>query len=653
MQMNNKENKLHYQSPIRKEFISNVRSEFRYALEPYPEVLAYTESLEKSLALLEKIVEDYQTKLNTPENQNAESIYKHNIKVLAENDNLKKECEKSHTLIEDLKKHKRDLEKAIDLNTSTLLIQDQKINTLINNGICTFANPEKFYDAIVNTKTFNKLLKGTGWDIKKNVNSQFAKVGANSIQVNIMGNFNKGKSFLLSFLSGRTLPAGYNVHTKGISCIYPEDVNIPITYLDSAGFDEPLKMVKYVAEYAKSKVKQSKLSDTDQQKMIEDNKVNIFSAIASEAPKADDPKLEESKSETSPKFDESEIVHQFLKDKNYIEHLIQSFLIETSDVFLIVVSQLTFTDEKLIHRMKEYKGKKKIYIIHNYNNLSTKEDVKKFIEKDIIKSFSVTKMKYAKNLGINVNQEYFVDNESSDFIHVVIARDGSEAGDYYNISAREMIITSICDKSSNQKLFKLEEDLVKYLNAHLSDYLQGASDNCIGIEDIEVRNDDVGETLVKVGSVKPKADCKKLESLEFRPASFDQYGYLDMFQLQSKSTTLPYAIYETKDELVWLTELTGFCPEDFKLKKIAYKPEEIDSNFYFTLVGTKDPIENNQNVYKNTIQSGSINFRSNSIPLKKLLELETPIEKCKPTLQNGLLECRRKKKHKEPVIFEF
>ena len=37
-----------------------------------------------------------------------------------------------------------------------------------------------------------------------------------------MGNGNRGKSFLLSKISGFDFPTGYSVKTKGISIKYPE-----------------------------------------------------------------------------------------------------------------------------------------------------------------------------------------------------------------------------------------------------------------------------------------------------------------------------------------------------------------------------------------------------------------------------------------------
>lgn len=63
-----------------------------------------------------------------------------------------------------------------------------------------------------------------------------------SIFVGFIGPFNRGKTFLLSELSGRYLQQGFESHTKGINVVYTNDAQ----FIDTAGTGEALKAFKSV-----------------------------------------------------------------------------------------------------------------------------------------------------------------------------------------------------------------------------------------------------------------------------------------------------------------------------------------------------------------------------------------------------------------------
>jgi len=91
---------------------------------------------------------------------------------------------------------------------------------------------------------------------------------------------------------------------------------------------------------------------------------------------------------------------QFLRDKQYTESLMQQFLLSNSDIIIIVVNQLTFADQKMINRITaEFKGKKKIFILHNFSSLYTTEDVERYIKMDILETFKVEECIFSKYYG--------------------------------------------------------------------------------------------------------------------------------------------------------------------------------------------------------------------------------------------------------------
>ena len=64
-----------------------------------------------------------------------------------------------------------------------------------------------------------------------------------NLKIGIVGNSNKGKSFLLSKISKTNLPSGTSIRTEGLSIKYPDLEKYKdrkIILLDSAGLETPV-----------------------------------------------------------------------------------------------------------------------------------------------------------------------------------------------------------------------------------------------------------------------------------------------------------------------------------------------------------------------------------------------------------------------------
>ena len=120
-----------------------------------------------------------------------------------------------------------------------------------NFGVQFQTGEEKYYDIIIDIDSMTKLFKD-GWDIiytdEGDENYEQKKV-KNLTVVAVIGNKNKGKSYILQKISGNKLPLGYSVTTKGISILYPKNLNQNIILLDSAGFEVPLLEIPGVYEF--------------------------------------------------------------------------------------------------------------------------------------------------------------------------------------------------------------------------------------------------------------------------------------------------------------------------------------------------------------------------------------------------------------------
>ena len=104
------------------------------------------------------------------------------------------------------------------------------------------SDPLDIYDLVINIDAMKSLL-GQGWEEEmtdKGKNTYEEKKDKPSVVVSVIGNQNKGKSFILGQISGQPIPKGYSVKTKGLSVKYPTIEKQNIILLDTAGFETPL-----------------------------------------------------------------------------------------------------------------------------------------------------------------------------------------------------------------------------------------------------------------------------------------------------------------------------------------------------------------------------------------------------------------------------
>ena len=105
-------------------------------------------------------------------------------------------------------------------------------------------NFSNFYDIIVDIKSVKDITKGWAIKMSEKAEKEYEKLKTEKvIKIGVIGNANKGKSFLLSKISQINLPVGTNIRTEGLSIKYPElekFQNRRIVLLDSAGLETPV-----------------------------------------------------------------------------------------------------------------------------------------------------------------------------------------------------------------------------------------------------------------------------------------------------------------------------------------------------------------------------------------------------------------------------
>ena len=318
----------------------------------------------------------------------------------------KKKLDSYKTINENLTKTILELKEKFEEKEKEI---DELKNKLQHKEELKYANednsPEKYYDIIIDINSLKGIKQG--WKIKwTDENSKNYKNLKNnkSIKIGVIGNGNKGKSFILQKFSGKEIPKGTNIKTEGLSLLYKNkennNNNKEVLLLDSAGFETPL------------------LKNTIDDKEINDDQISIIA-----------------------------------RDKIFTELFLQELIIEFSDIILIVIGLLTFSEQKLLNRIKKniIKNKKKnksldktIIIIHNLQNFVEVEQVEKYLKEVLLNSatFSLTQLpgtiRDSKNKngeeihGFFYKESYALENQEINICHLIMANEGSNAGNYYN-----------------------------------------------------------------------------------------------------------------------------------------------------------------------------------------------------------------------------
>ena len=273
---------------------------------------------------------------------------------------------------------------------NTIIIDETK-DTIVENKDFELTEPlkkfhnnfEDFYDVIINIKSIKDIIKG--WPIKsteKGKKQYLEKKNEPVLKVGVIGNEDKGKSYLLSRISKIDLPSGVSISTEGLSIKYPEleeYKNRKIALLDSAGLETPVITDKF-----------------------ENN---------------------------------GELFREKSKEKLITEMFLQNYILNVSDILIIVVGKFTYSEQKLLSKIKtEIKManiNKPLFIIHNLLTFTSKEQVENHINDYLLKSatFELEEgHKITTNKVIQNGVYYYEKNTARTIYHLIYANEGSEAG---------------------------------------------------------------------------------------------------------------------------------------------------------------------------------------------------------------------------------
>ena len=455
-----------------------------------------------------------------------------------------------------------------------------------------------FYDIIFYIDSFADL-KDKGWKLsrtedgvskynfysnKDSENKDEEKDNKEKKEVNrigILGSSGVGKTFVLGKLINKEIKEDFK--TKGISIIYPEiNSNNLFVCLDSQGSEEPILDKK-------SSIKQI-FNFTDEEKKI--------------------------------------IIQDSLRDKKCTEIFIQDFIIENSNIFILVVDQLTFSEQKLINRLMS-KNFDKIFIIHNTQFFTEIETIEEYIDDVVKKSLFSNLEKITVNVkddkennnkenNNNKDELYFFKekgigkgeeikrNKGQEVLHLFMGKDGTNAGNYFNKNTIKYI-KYLIKSETKKKIFDIEEEVKNFLSFHSQKYILHQGEEPIKKEDLSFEIVD---------------DCKYLQcknkNFKIKNIVTNEMGVSNF--LMENSINAPYICYlgkyqkkkkNSKDEIEEEWDALVIETEMFVEAKNIKITKKTDSKgtIKITIIAKKEKIED-PNIMKeiDSMEGGDIKY---------------------------------------------
>ena len=344
------------------------------------------------------------------------------------------------------------------LEDSNKKLTEENIKLRKANELKYHINPkfEDFYDIVIDINSIKKV-NTDGWKVKfteNGLNKYNEYKDKDLITIWVIGNNNKGKSFLLSKISKIELLTGTSIQTEGLSIKYPELKGYKerqIILLDSAGLETPvLKSDKNENKINDKKDPIPKIED-EKNKGSNENNINNEN-VQIEKEKENEQNLDTKNNPTDKEIEQNREFKENARDKIMTELFLENLIIKVSDILLIVVGKLTYSEQLLINKIKvesKKQNKGKIFIIHNLQEFRTKEQVEDYIENSLLKCSTFNLIKRTKISTEKNNEEEIKNDKKDEKIDNVKIKDENKINENQNIINTKEEIPIDLNESNN------------------------------------------------------------------------------------------------------------------------------------------------------------------------------------------------------------
>ena len=274
------------------------------------------------------------------------------------------------------------------------------------------------------------------------------------------------------------------------------------------------------------------------------------------------------------------------------ELFLQNYIIYNSDILLAVVDILTYSEQKLINKIKSEikKAKKSLYIIHNLKTYSSINQVKDYINNILLKSATFN---LEKKENISTKKEsktgavYYEKNCHPQIYHLLYANEGSEAGKYYNRYTLDFI------ENVYQSIIDLKPfDIIDTVKIRFKEVAPEIIE-----QKEEIIFDESNKELIKIN---------KPEKIVLKKCLIDELGFSN---LKSNGFEPVYNYFQKDDSIIIRVEAPGNC-------NMKYSIENIGEYTIIKLYGTKNKDKEPEKLCDNIYNCREFGDYSLNIPLK-------------------------------------
>ena len=306
------------------------------------------------------------------------------------------------------------------------------------------------------------------------------------------------------------------------------------------------------------------------------------------------------------------------RDKSLTEIFLQNYIIKNSDLLLLVFGKLSFEEQKLLLKikrdMKNLKRKDPLIVIHNLKEFERIIQVQNYV-KEILKNSSTFDLEESTEINKDKKVKewcfYYEPNSNPKVFHLIFAREGTEAGDFYNKDSMNYILKKTSDITDRQPF----------------DIINSIKDTFCSVSESILEEPLKKEEIIIEKKVKIKLNNKE-KTIKLKKCLIDEIGFSNFL---SNGFEPKYEYYRKKDKLIINLEMPG------KYKKTSIKKETKGAYIYINISGIKLSI-NEDNIEKNSQKANSFNNREygefhTTIKLEDIDIDSTP----KTKFENGIL----------------
>ena len=313
--------------------------------------------------------------------------------------------------------------------------------------------------------------------------------------------------------------------------------------------------------------------------------------------------------------EESDLFKEKSREKLITELFLQNYIINNSDILLIVVGILTYSEQKLLNKiklqLKNSKYNKRIFVVHNLITLTKMDQVKEYIDNVLFKSITF-KLEEGHKISTStekVNGLYYVEknddkNSAIEIHHYLMANEGSEAGNYLNEFTKNQL---------NRFFITAKDEPFDVIETIKERFVDMSKEMLEKTDEIRLENfDDKDPKKIKLN---------KPTNITLKKCLIDELGFSN---LRSNGYMPLYNYYKKNDKLIVRVEAPGNCD-------IKATVDKLGEYVYIRIEGVKkkdkEP-ELKDNIYNNR----EIGDFSLDIPLKAS---EYNIKNEKPEIKDG------------------